>query len=144
MRAVARAREHHEIAAGGLRERDPAPGAGDRVLGALDHQHRATHPPGQLESGLTVEVLGELRGYQRLGAGLEAPADAVLDRLRRMRLREHLREEELEEAAVVLQPVVAVVLRPALVAFELLVPGVGPTYRSLAERNRGADEDCAA
>ena len=32
---------------------------------------------------------------------LEAPADAVLDRLGRVRLGEHLREEELEEAAVV-------------------------------------------
>ena len=64
------------------------------------------------------------RRDQRLGRRLEPPADAVLDRLRRVRLREHLREEELEEAAVVAQPVVAVVLRPALVGVELLGPAV--------------------
>ena len=38
---------------------------------------------------------------QRLGVGLEPPADAVLDLLGRVRLGEHLAEEELEEAAVV-------------------------------------------
>ena len=50
-----------------------------------------------------------------------APADAVLDLLGRVRLGEDLREEELEEVGVVAQPVVAVVLRPALVGVELLV-----------------------
>src|SRR3712207_8178360 len=40
----------------------------------------------------------------RLRGRLEPPADAVLDRLGRVRLGEHLGEEELEEAAVVLEP----------------------------------------
>ena len=74
-----------------------------------------------------VEPVAERRRDQRLRRRLEAPAHAVLDRLGRVRLVEHLREEELEEAAVVAQPVVAVVLRPALVGVELLVPAGGST-----------------
>ena len=76
-----------------------------------------------------------LRRDERLRRRLEPPADAVLDRLRRVRLREHLREEELEEAAVVAEPVVAVVLRPAFVGVELLVPRV---QRALARAARRA------
>ncbi len=57
---------------------------------------------------------------------VERPGDAVLDLLGRVRLREDLAEEELEEAAVVAQPVVPVVLRPALVGVELLVEGAAP------------------
>ena len=56
--------------------------------------------------GPGVERLALVRRDQHLGCRLEPPADAVLDRLRRVRLGEHLREEELEEAAVVAQPVV--------------------------------------
>ena len=60
-----------------------------------------------------------------------------------MRLGEQAREEELQEAAVVAQPDVLVVLRPALVRIELLLPGVD---RSLGQRLAatgigGADED---
>jgi hypothetical protein len=137
---VARAVEHHEVAAGGLRELDPAAGTGDRVLGALDHEHRAADATGQLARAVTVEALGELRCDERLRARLEPPPDAVLYRLRRVRLREHSREEELEEAAVVPEPVVAVVLRPALVGVELLVPGEEPIGRTLSQRHRRADE----
>ena len=50
---------------------------------------------------------------QRLGCGLQPPADSVLDLLGRVRLGEHLREEELQEPAVVAQPVTGVVLGPA-------------------------------
>ena len=64
------------------------------------------------------------------GARLEPPADAVLDLLRRVRLPEHLREEELDEAAVVAQPVVPVVLRPALVRVELVLPRHRPAPAS--------------
>jgi hypothetical protein len=41
-----------------------------------------------------------------------------------VRLREHLSEEELEEAGVVAEPVVAVVLGPAFVRLQLVVPAV--------------------
>jgi hypothetical protein len=57
----------------------------------------------------------------RVDVAREPPLDAVLELLRRMRLRELMREEELEEAAVVAPPVVAVALRPALVGVELFV-----------------------
>ena len=53
---------------------------------------------------------------EHLRGGVERPRDAVLDLLRRVRLGERLGEEELEEAPVVLLPVVAVVLRPAAIA----------------------------
>ena len=108
----------------------PRPRARDRVVGALDHEHRAADAAAELAHGLLVEASPPLRRDERLGRRLEAPADAVLDRLRRVRLGEHLREEELEEAAVVAQPVVAVVLRPALVGVELLVPRVARAARA--------------
>jgi len=45
-------------------------------------------------------------GDQHLGRGLEAPCHAVLDVLGRVRLGQHVAEEELDEAAIVLAPVV--------------------------------------
>ena len=55
-----------------------------------------------------------LRGReQRLGVGLEPPADGVLDRLGRMRLREQVRDEELDEAVVVAEPVVSYCASPS-------------------------------
>ena len=69
----------------------------------------------------SFELAAQVRERERLARRLEAPADAVLDLLRRVRLGEGLREEELEEVAVVLEPVVAVVLRPALVRLQRLV-----------------------
>ena len=53
------------------------------------------------------------RVRERLRVGLQRPAHAVLDLLGRVRVVEHLGEEELQEPAVVLAPVVAVVHRPA-------------------------------
>ena len=58
---------------------------------------------------------------QRLGVGLERPADAVLDLLGRVRLGEALAKKNSRKSAVVAQPVVAVVLRPALVGVERVV-----------------------
>ena len=87
-------------------------------------EHRAADAATQVARRVLIEHLPELCRDERLSRRLEPPADAVLDRLRRVRLREHLREEELEEACVVAEPVVAVVLRPALVGVELLVPGI--------------------
>jgi hypothetical protein len=87
---VARALEHHELALGGLRERHAAGGSGDGVLGSLDYEHRTADTAGQLAHGVGAEDLGDLGGDQRLGVRLEAPSHAVLDRLRGMRLREHL------------------------------------------------------
>ena len=78
---------------------------------------RTRAPELPASSGRPASAVGV--AIERLGRRLEAPADAVLDRLGRVRLGEHLRDEELEEVAVVAEPVVAVVLRPALVGVEL-------------------------
>src|SRR5947209_4547226 len=72
-------------------------------------------------SSIAVETRCLLRRDERFGRRLEAPGDAVLDLLRGVRLGEDLREEELQEVEVVLQPVVAVVLRPALVRVKRLL-----------------------
>jgi uncharacterized protein YbjT (DUF2867 family) len=45
-----------------------------------------------------------------------------------MRLGEHLREEKVQEAAVVAQPIPPVVLRPALLGFELIFPLVDRAF----------------
>ena len=54
----------------------------------------------------------------RLRVGLETPTDGVLDLLGGVRLGEDLREEELEIAGPVPQPIVTVGLRPALFGVE--------------------------
>jgi hypothetical protein len=83
------------------------------------------------------------RVRQRAGIRLERPPDAVLDLLGRVRLREHLREEELEEPEVIALPVVTVVLRPPLVAVELVLEprDDGPLGTAGRERDRRADVD---
>ena len=75
--------------------------------GQLDAREQLAHALLVLEPGC------ELGRDERLGVGLEAPADAVLALLGGVRLGEALREEELEEVLVVLEPVVAVPLPPA-------------------------------
>jgi hypothetical protein len=62
-----------------------------------------------------VQLATEVGEREDLAVRLESPAHAVLDLLRRMRLGEDLAEEELEEVAIVLEPVVTVVLVPPLV-----------------------------
>ncbi len=114
----------------------------DQVAIAVDHEHRALHALAGLAELLEpAEVERRHRVGERRGVGLERPADAVLDLLRRVRLVEDPGEEELEEALVVPLPVVAVVLRPALVGVELLLEAADD--RSLGEpwgeRNRRAD-----
>ena len=76
----------------------------DQVLVAVDHEHGAARrgPRCRANSSRAAQAQRGRRVGQRLGVGLERPADAVLDLLGRVRLGEHLREEELEEAAVVL------------------------------------------
>ena len=72
-----------------------------------DDEHRAATRPQQSSTSGRPPVIGRasesgclrLRGQdQRLGADLQSPADAVLDLLRRVRLGERLRPEEVEEA----------------------------------------------
>jgi hypothetical protein len=142
MLAMARALQQGELAAGRLGECDPATLASDRVGGALDHQHRAADTAAQPARGLLVEHIGEFGRDEGLRRRVQAPADAVLSWLGRVRFGEHLGEEELQEAPVVAQPVVAVVLRPALIGAELLVPVVRrAVHRRCGERQGWGDED---
>ena len=93
-----------------------APDAQGRTASSrpVDHEHRAMDAREQLAHALLVlEPRRQLGRDQRLGVRLEPPADRVLALLRRVRLGEALREEELEEVLVVLEPVVAVPLPPA-------------------------------
>ena len=69
-----------------------------------------------------------------------APADGVLGRLRRVRLREAAAEEEFEEPGVVAPPGVAVVAGPAGVGVELRIEVDVPLGQPLAERDRRAYE----
>ena len=70
---------------------------------AVDHEHRAAHAlaRARARSSALASLGAELRRRSASRRRLEPPADAVLDLLGRVRLGEDLREEELEEAAVV-------------------------------------------
>ena len=96
----------------------------DVVVGAMRDHDRTAQVPQHPFGVLTVdEVVGRLlRDDDHLGRRVEPVGDAVLDLLRGVRLREDLPDEEFEEVAPIVQPVVPVVLRPALVGLELLVP----------------------
>jgi len=118
---MSRSLEHDELASGLLGERRSSCEGRDRVVLAVDDEHGATDAPTEGLGLLRFEPPSLVRRDQGLAVGLERPADGVLDRLCRVRLREHLRHEELDEVAVVPQPLVPVVLRPAFVAVVLAV-----------------------
>jgi len=76
------------------------------------------------------------------GGRLEAPADAVLDRLGRVGLGEDLPPEQPEEVLVVIEPLGGVVWLPALVPVECF-PEVGrvrPNGISAAAEHETLDE----
>ena len=100
---------------------------------------RALDPLPRAEPG------ANLAREQGLGGRVETPAHGVLDLLRRVRLREALREEEREKPFEIAEPEVPVVLRPALVRLELLVETIQDRAVAVeaAEREGRADEDCA-
>ena len=130
--------EPHQASAHGLREEPPALHRDDRVVLAVDHEHRVVDAAAELEELVAVpDPRGVLGRDQGLRVGLEAPADAVLDLLRRVRLGEDPGHEELEEAEVVGAPVVLVELRPARGRVEAVAEcGRGV----LGDRDGGADE----
>ena len=142
---MARALEGDEPAAGRPSERR-APGERvECVLVAVQDEHRAANPSADVAEALAAAELERLVALdQCLGRDLEAPADGVLDLLRRVRLGEHSPEEELEELLVVLEPVVAVVLRPPVLGVEAIFEGVDVPFRvTRREWHRGADEHAA-
>ena len=105
-----------------------APRSGGTISSAraLDHDDGAAHRAAQRLGRLPVRDALLAAGHgQDLRRGVEPPRDAVLERLRRVRLRQRLGEEELEEAPEVLLPVLGGVLGPAAIAPRRLVGEVG-------------------
>ena len=114
-----------------IRTKSPPPMLGKRlaaaVVGDLIRSHRGRRAAGSAAAPRApapprARASGALGRHQCLRSRFERPSDAVLDLLGRVRLAEDAREEELDEAAVVAQPEVHVVLRPALVRVELVRP----------------------
>ena len=148
-RRVARSGQFDQL--GLVAQRPGQAGAGlgtdDGVCAALDDQAGAADPGDQRRHiALRVPDRGTPGVGERRSRGLECPADAVLGGLGRMRLGEHLGEEELQESLVVARPVVSVVLGPALAGAEpVLKPSqIGkPGRRERRQRCRRADEDLA-
>jgi hypothetical protein len=105
------------------------------VVAAADDQHR---PLDRRQQCLGLRPVGHaLAGlhafHQRLGCRLQGPADGVLALLGGVRFADHGVEEEPGEPGPVPQPVVPVVLRPALVRVE---PRVEVVHRALRQRRR--------
>ncbi len=145
VRAVADALELDQLGPGALGERRPAVGRDQVVLVALDDEQRTAQPIEQVVHRRVVEPGRVDRVRQRLRRRLERPADGVLDRLGRVRLGIAAVEEEVEIAAVVARPRVAVRARPALVVLELGVEGVaGALGERRGERQGGGEEQGAA
>ena len=117
--------ERHQRAVRHLRQRLPLRVRAHEIQIAVDHERGAGDARARLAHRLARGQPEPARGVrQHLRVGVERPRDAVLDLLGGMGLVDALREEELEEAAVVPAPVVAVVLRPPLVGVERLVERV--------------------
>ncbi len=127
-----------------VREVEAALRLGEGVGRSMDDEHGAADAGAELHHRLRIELLGvpaAKAGENRLGVRLQAPPDAVLDRLRGMRLREALREEVLEVALPVPEPVMAVLLGPALVGVEDGFEGVFALLRLEGREGRGDEHE---
>ena len=62
----------------------------DLVFVAVDHERRALEARTERAARFTVRLVAEVSRRERLAIGVEAPADAVLDVLRGVRLEEAL------------------------------------------------------
>jgi hypothetical protein len=133
--------QRHQLPARGRSKRGAGRVRADGVLAAVDDHHRTANPPAALPKVVRRRQCAR-DVNERLGIGIEAPADAVLDLLRRMGLREHPSEEELEEAAVVLHPVVPVQLRPSVIGVVAFLERVARALGMARGERRGrADVD---
>ncbi len=140
---VARAGQGDQAPARRLGQGRPLGVGPDRVLVPVDHQHRAADAAALPLEGLQPAQQQALLGVdQGLGGDLQRPADAVLVLLGRVGLGQAPREEELQEAAVVAQPVVLVVPGPALVGVQRLEEGVdGPLGMGRGQADGRSDVD---
>ena len=110
------------------------------VAVAVHDEHRAPDPlqDGQRLLAVVDAGMSGVAGEQLVGGGLQGPADAVLDHLRRVRLGDALAEEELHPAAEVLAQVPVGDLGPPLHGAGHLVGGV------LHPRRQRRDQGTAA
>jgi hypothetical protein len=130
---MSRSFEDYEITARLFGEGGATADRGNCVVCAVDDEHGTGDTTAERARLLRRHSRPVLRGGHRLAVRLERPSDRILDLLRRMRLREHLRHEELDPIAVVAQPVEPVVLRPAFVRVVFSVEVVdGPLGQRLA------------
>ena len=117
----------------------------DLVVAAVDDPQRTCDRSAQCFHSVAVaQPRGrELGRDQRLRGRIQPPCHAVFDLLGGVWLGEDLAPEELQEAAVVLQPRVLVVACPALVAVELLVESIlgAVGWGWTQHRHRGADQE---
>ena len=143
-RDVTRAGELHVAGAGQLGQREPARERLAVVQVALDDQHRAADlPADRLNRFFRVHdphIVQDLR----LHPAVEPVGDGVLELLGRVRLGEHLAEEELQEGGEILRHEVAVVLEPAFVALQHLIEDVHRRHpeRMPGSKQRDAWRDC--
>ncbi len=143
MGQMARPGEQPELSVGELGE----PGTGfprtHGVVASVDHEDRTFDPRQERTHPLLVLEPGrQLGGDQCLCVRVEPPSDGVLPWLRRVRLGQALREEELEEVLVLLDPVVTVPLPPAdvFVARLAKLPHRLDARRSRVQREGWSDE----
>ncbi len=143
LRAVPSPADGDELAAGQLGEGHAGRVRTDAVVVAVDDEHgRGDSRADGAEALELAGLLAPRRIDQHRRWDLLAPLDAVLDLLGRVRLVEHLGEEELGEVAVVLQPVVAVVLGPAVGRVDFGIEGVDRALHVPGrERRRRSDGD---
>ncbi len=141
---MAAALDLHQLGAGHLGHAAGARDGLNAIVGAVNDEHRAADAAIHLLADVERRRDGARRRgvHQRRAVGLGRPFDAVLELLARVRLGKHVLEEEAREIGVVAQPVLAVVLVPAL---ELIVPGreMGRRHVGMARADGGgrADED---
>ena len=102
VRRMSRALERHERAARRLGEGCASRERRLSVPVSVDDKHGAANARTELaRRRLVAESCGLLGRDEDFGRRLQTPLDTVLDLLRRVRLRKHLRDEELDEAGVV-------------------------------------------
>ena len=136
--AVPSAADRDELAAGQLREGHAGRVRADAVVVAVDDEHGRGDPGTDGSEALELTgLLSTRRIDQYRRWDLLAPLDAVLDLLGGVGLAEHLGEEELGEVAVVLQPVVAVVLGPAVGRVEFGIERVDGALHVPGRERRG-------
>ena len=144
-RRVARSLHHHQLAAGELGDPAAALDRRDPVAVPVDREHGAADA-GQQPLRLLARDPRRRRVHRVLehrAPGVEAPADAVLDRLLAVALREHRADEVLDEAGEVPPPGGAREARPALVDARVLVEGelVPPRVVGRQGRQVGRERD---